>query len=163
MPDIPSILLDKKLYLKINLLIWWTPKLPIAESDDGSRFMVYYRWGRVGVKGQNKLSEPYTSQQAAINEFENKFYDKTRNNWCDRRNFVSYPRSYTWLEMDYSESKNEPAVSCFILNEIILFLPFVLLNLYLHNLWTSTLYYVKLRINTQVIIYTNIVMFVCSS
>lgn len=73
--------------------------------------MVYFRWGRVGVKGQDKLNGPYTSQNAAIAEFEKKFCDKTHNYWCSRRNFVSYPGSYTWLEMDYSESRNEPPVS----------------------------------------------------
>lgn len=74
--------------------------------------MVYFRWGRVGVKGQDKLNGPYTSQQAAIAEFEKKFCDKTKNSWCNRRNFVNHPHNYTWLEMDYSESRNEPPVSC---------------------------------------------------
>ncbi|KAL6515968.1 Poly [ADP-ribose] polymerase 2 [Orobanche gracilis] len=84
--------------------------LQVIESDDGGRFMVYFRWGRVGVKGQDKLSGPYTSQQAAISEFENKFFDKTKNHWFDREDFYSHPRSYTWLEMDYSETKNERTV-----------------------------------------------------
>ncbi|XP_057782300.1 poly [ADP-ribose] polymerase 2 isoform X2 [Salvia miltiorrhiza] len=84
--------------------------IQVLESDDGGRFIVYFRWGRVGVKGQDKLNGPYTSQQAAIAEFEKKFHDKTQNSWCNRRNFVSHPRRYTWLEMDYSESRNEPPV-----------------------------------------------------
>ncbi|KAL7112627.1 hypothetical protein ACP275_04G014300 [Erythranthe tilingii] len=84
--------------------------IQILESDDGGKYMVYYRWGRVGVKGQNKLNGPYNSQQAAIYEFENKFFDKTKNRWLDRKDFVSYPRTYTWLEMDYSETKNLPPV-----------------------------------------------------
>ncbi|CAA0828218.1 Poly [Striga hermonthica] len=80
------------------------------ESDDGGKFMVYFRWGRVGVKGQDKLVGPYTSQQAAISEFEKKFFDKTKNRWTDRKEFVSHPRCYTWLEMDYSETQNDRAV-----------------------------------------------------
>ncbi|KAL6505035.1 Poly [ADP-ribose] polymerase 2 [Orobanche gracilis] len=80
--------------------------LQVLESDDGGKFMVYFRWGRVGVKGQDKLNGPYTSQQAAISEFEKKFFDKTKNRWFDRKDFYSHPRSYTWLEMDYSETKN---------------------------------------------------------
>ncbi|KAH6813942.1 polymerase [Perilla frutescens var. frutescens] len=83
--------------------------IQVLESDDGGRFMVYYRWGRVGVKGQDKLNGPYNSQEAAITEFEKKFYDKTRNEWWNRRNFVSHLRSYTWLEMDYSETRTEPS------------------------------------------------------
>lgn len=45
----------------------------LAESDDGAAFMVYYRWGRVGIKGQDKLQGPYTSRDTAINEFVQKF------------------------------------------------------------------------------------------
>ncbi|KAG8389499.1 hypothetical protein BUALT_Bualt02G0235800 [Buddleja alternifolia] len=84
--------------------------IQVLESDDGGKFMVYYRWGRVGVKGQDKLNGPYTSQEAAISEFEKKFFDKTKNCWYDRKEFVSHHRSYTWLEMDYTETKNEPPV-----------------------------------------------------
>ncbi|KAK4406998.1 Poly [ADP-ribose] polymerase 2 [Sesamum angolense] len=83
--------------------------IQVLESNDGGKFMVYYRWGRVGVKGQDKLNGPYTSQQAAVSEFEKKFYDKTKNHWSNRNEFVSCPKSYTWLEMDYSETKNESA------------------------------------------------------
>uniref|UniRef100_A0A803RC64 Poly [ADP-ribose] polymerase n=1 Tax=Cannabis sativa TaxID=3483 RepID=A0A803RC64_CANSA len=72
--------------------------------------MVYFRWGRVGVKGQEKLQGPYTSQESAIQEFEQKFHAKTKNHWSDRKDFFSYPKSYTWLEMDYSENEKESSV-----------------------------------------------------
>ncbi|KAF3784061.1 Poly ADP-ribose polymerase 2 [Nymphaea thermarum] len=75
----------------------------IAESDDHRSYMVYLRWGRVGVKGQNKLIGPYSSRVDAIKEFESKFYSKTKNYWSSRQQFVSFPKHYTWLEMDYSE------------------------------------------------------------
>lgn len=74
--------------------------------------MVYNRWGRVGVKGQDKLQGPYSSRESAIYEFTQKFYAKTRNDWSNRKDFICYPKSYTWLEMDYSE-KNEADVSLF--------------------------------------------------
>ncbi|KAI3668282.1 hypothetical protein L6452_43359 [Arctium lappa] len=80
------------------------------ESDDGSTFMVYNRWGRVGMKGQDKLHGPYTCAQAALDEFEQKFYAKTKNHWLERKEFVSHPRSYTWLEMDYNEAGKETVV-----------------------------------------------------
>ncbi|KAJ9543118.1 hypothetical protein OSB04_022825 [Centaurea solstitialis] len=80
------------------------------ESDDGSTFMVYNRWGRVGQKGQDKLHGPYTCAQSAVDEFEQKFYGKTKNHWLDRKDFVSHPRLYTWLEMDYSEAGKETVV-----------------------------------------------------
>ncbi|KAJ4963907.1 hypothetical protein NE237_023846 [Protea cynaroides] len=76
------------------------------ESDDGQTFMVYSRWGRVGVKGQDKL-HAYMHREAAIKEFQQKFFDKTRNQWSNRKKFVCYPKCYTWLEMDYGEAKNE--------------------------------------------------------
>jgi poly [ADP-ribose] polymerase 2/3/4 len=80
--------------------------LPISESDDGQSYMVFNRWGRVGVPGQNKLHGPFT-KDCAVSEFEGKFFDKTRNYWSDRKNFTSYPRLYTWLEMDYGEDEKE--------------------------------------------------------
>uniref|UniRef100_A0A8N4F3H0 Poly [ADP-ribose] polymerase n=1 Tax=Elaeis guineensis var. tenera TaxID=51953 RepID=A0A8N4F3H0_ELAGV len=81
------------------------------ESDDGRTFMVYNRWGRVGLRGQDKLHGPYTSRERAINEFQMKFFDKTKNQWSDRQNFICYPKCYTWLEMDYSETEKETAVN----------------------------------------------------
>lgn len=86
---------------------------PIAESDDGVRYMVYNRWGRVGIKGQDKLHGPYTSLDCAIKEFELKFFAKTKNQWSSRKDFVSYPKCYRWLEMDYTETDNQTDVSFF--------------------------------------------------
>ncbi|XP_042405990.1 poly [ADP-ribose] polymerase 2-A-like isoform X4 [Zingiber officinale] len=80
------------------------------ESDDGRSFMVYNRWGRVGVRGQDKLLGPYTSQEDAFHEFDNKFYAKTKNWWHQRKQFKLHPKSYTWLEMDYADSENETVV-----------------------------------------------------
>ncbi|PKA48937.1 Poly [ADP-ribose] polymerase 2 [Apostasia shenzhenica] len=77
------------------------------ESNDGREFMVYTRWGRVGVKGQEKLHGPYISQERAIKEFEMKFSEKTKNQWSSRKNFICYPKSYAWLEMDYSQAAKE--------------------------------------------------------
>ena len=81
-----------------------------AESDDGCRYMVYNRWGRVGMKGQDKMLGPYTSVQSALDEFEQKFHAKTKNSWSDRNHFVSHPKSYTWLEMDYGAGSGEENV-----------------------------------------------------
>ena len=73
--------------------------------------MVYFRWGRVGAKGQDKLLGPYISLGKAISEFEMKFLAKTKNEWSERGNFVSYPNHYTWLEMDYSEGDEHTVMS----------------------------------------------------
>ncbi|KAK6941001.1 SAP domain [Dillenia turbinata] len=84
--------------------------IQVLESDDGGRFLVYARWGRVGVKGQDKMHGPYTSRDDAIREFEQKFSAKTKNNWSNRKEFVCYPKCYTWLEMDYSEREKESSI-----------------------------------------------------
>ncbi|GFZ19404.1 poly(ADP-ribose) polymerase [Actinidia rufa] len=81
--------------------------LQVLESDDGGRFMIYNRWGRVGIKGQDKLHGPYTSRDSAIQEFEQKFFGKTRNYWSKRKDFICYPKCYTWLEMDYTDREKE--------------------------------------------------------
>ncbi|CAJ1969733.1 unnamed protein product [Sphenostylis stenocarpa] len=82
-----------------------------SESDHGGEFLVYNRWGRVGVKGQDKLHGPYKSCESATQEFEEKFLAKTKNAWSDRDSFVNYPKSYAWLEMDYSGKENESNVT----------------------------------------------------
>ncbi|KAH7837095.1 hypothetical protein Vadar_009426 [Vaccinium darrowii] len=82
--------------------------IQVLESDDGGRFMVYSRWGRVGVKGQDKLHGPFPSRDHAIQEFEQKFFAKTRNSWSSRKEFICHPKSYTWLEMDYTNREKEP-------------------------------------------------------
>lgn len=80
------------------------------ESDDGGRFLLYNRWGRVGIKGQDKIHGPYSSRERAIEEFEQKFLAKTKNAWSDRNDFVFHPKSYVWLEMDYSGKEKESTV-----------------------------------------------------
>ncbi|KAJ0743061.1 putative NAD(+) ADP-ribosyltransferase [Helianthus annuus] len=91
-----------------NCIIYVTELL--AESNNGSAYMVYNTWVRVGVKGQDKLHGPYTSVQSALDEFEQKFYTKTKNYWLDRKDFVSHPKWYTLLEMDYNEAGKETAI-----------------------------------------------------
>ncbi|WJX13669.1 NAD(+) ADP-ribosyltransferase [Trifolium repens] len=85
--------------------------IQVLESDDVGKFLVYNRWGRVGIKGQDKLHGPYSSRESAIKEFEQKFLAKTKNAWSDRNNFVFHPKSYVWLEMDYSSKEKEATVT----------------------------------------------------
>ncbi|XAR61347.1 NAD(+) ADP-ribosyltransferase [Bertholletia excelsa] len=84
--------------------------IQVLESDVGGQFMVYNRWGRVGIKGQDKLHGPYTSEQIAIQEFEQKFFAKTGNYWSNRKDFICHPKCYTWLEMDYHHMEKETDV-----------------------------------------------------
>ncbi|XP_013735375.2 poly [ADP-ribose] polymerase 2 isoform X2 [Brassica napus] len=84
--------------------------LQVLESDNKKTYMVYFRWGRVGVKGQSKLDGPFHSWDRAIEIFSNKFLDKTKNFWSDRKEFIPHTKSYTWLEMDYGKDDNDSAV-----------------------------------------------------
>ncbi|CAL0316465.1 unnamed protein product [Lupinus luteus] len=85
--------------------------IQVLEFDGGGKFLVYNRWGRVGIKGQDKINGPFTSRESAILEFEQKFLAKTKNAWSDRNNFVCYPKCYAWLEMDYSGKEEESTVT----------------------------------------------------
>ncbi|GAU43748.1 hypothetical protein TSUD_36420, partial [Trifolium subterraneum] len=83
--------------------------LQLAKSDDGGNFLIYTRWGRVGKKGQDKLHD-YSSRESAIYEFKQKFLAKTKNDWSHRKKNVFYPKSYVWLETDYSGKEEESTV-----------------------------------------------------
>ncbi|CAK9212976.1 unnamed protein product [Sphagnum troendelagicum] len=86
--------------------------IQVLESHFKDKFYVYTRWGRVGVKGQDKLSGPYTSDNA-VSEFTSKFYDKTKNEWVNRSNFEAYPNKYTWLEIDFEADKDDDGKVCY--------------------------------------------------
>ncbi|PHT93271.1 Poly [ADP-ribose] polymerase 2 [Capsicum annuum] len=81
--------------------------IQVLENDSGGNFLVYTRWGRVGAKGGTKINGPFTSADDATSEFESKFYEKTKNHWSNRKDFVCQPKQYTWLEMDYDENGKE--------------------------------------------------------
>ncbi|CAO2203462.1 unnamed protein product [Urochloa humidicola] len=80
--------------------------IQVLESDAGGRFIVYQRWGRVGVRGLDKL-KAYTSRHQAIREFKEKFRNKTNNHWSGRKNFKCYEKKYTWIETEYGKSDKE--------------------------------------------------------
>jgi poly [ADP-ribose] polymerase len=80
--------------------------LLIVESDVGGSFIIYHRWGRVGVQGKQKV-EAYSTRNQAIYEFKGKFQKKTNNRWSDRKNFKPYEKNYTWIETDYGETDKE--------------------------------------------------------
>ncbi|XP_074310978.1 poly [ADP-ribose] polymerase 2-like isoform X2 [Silene latifolia] len=74
--------------------------IQVLKANNADSYMVYNRWGIVGEDGEIKLSGPHSSF-IAIQQFEEIFFSKTKNHWSDRENFVSFPKSYTWLKMNY--------------------------------------------------------------
>ncbi|KAH9624185.1 hypothetical protein KSS87_000551 [Heliosperma pusillum] len=75
--------------------------IQVLKANHADSYTVYNRWGIVGEHGEIKLTGPHSCCFIAIQEFEEIFYAKTKNHWSDRKKFVSYPKCYTWLEMNY--------------------------------------------------------------
>ncbi|ETW01541.1 hypothetical protein H310_06196 [Aphanomyces invadans] len=69
-----------------------------------SRYLVFTRWGRLGDVGQQQLVDCGDSLDKAVQLFEKKFKDKTKNNWCNRYAFVKRDFQYQLVELDASES-----------------------------------------------------------
>lgn len=62
-------------------------------------FWSWNRWGRLGENGQNKL-EQCATPQAAIQLFERKFQEKTKNKWANRAAFVRHADKYQLVETE---------------------------------------------------------------
>ena len=76
----------------------------LQNEEDGS-FAVWMRWGRVGYKGQTHASKfGAWNLEGAKSEFAKKFYDKTRNHWNLREEFVKVNGKYDLVKMDYSNT-----------------------------------------------------------
>ncbi|XP_020854566.1 protein mono-ADP-ribosyltransferase PARP3 isoform X2 [Phascolarctos cinereus] len=79
--------------------------------DDNGHYGCWNRWGRVGETGQSKLKF-FPSLDEAKQDFEKKFWEKTKNRWADRDNFVAHSGKYTLIEVqaDDGEEGQEGAV-----------------------------------------------------
>uniref|UniRef100_A0A8D0G559 Poly [ADP-ribose] polymerase n=1 Tax=Sphenodon punctatus TaxID=8508 RepID=A0A8D0G559_SPHPU len=75
----------------------------ILHSGD---FSCWTRWGRVGEVGQSKLSA-FGDAVAAQKEFEKKFWEKTKNRWAERENFVAHPGKYTLIEVQHGDEEEQ--------------------------------------------------------
>uniref|UniRef100_A0A7S1I875 Poly [ADP-ribose] polymerase n=1 Tax=Eutreptiella gymnastica TaxID=73025 RepID=A0A7S1I875_9EUGL len=78
----------------------------LIEADAGGKWWVWFRWGRVGQVGQSK-QEPHSTLESAKASFEKKFFDKTRNDWDDREDFVKHAGKYHLMLMDYGDDTDE--------------------------------------------------------
>ncbi|KAJ3332829.1 Poly [ADP-ribose] polymerase 2 [Blyttiomyces sp. JEL0837] len=76
--------------------------IQLLKYDSRNEYMVWTRWGRVGVDGQNAI-QSFSNVDQAIKNFESKFKDKTKNNWADRANFVKVSGKYQLLERDWGD------------------------------------------------------------
>uniref|UniRef100_A0AC35FQG0 Poly [ADP-ribose] polymerase n=1 Tax=Panagrolaimus sp. PS1159 TaxID=55785 RepID=A0AC35FQG0_9BILA len=78
----------------------------LLESKVSSNsYYVFFRWGRVGLKGQNSLTPCGDDLEKAKKVFCNKFFDKTSNEFYSRKKFIKVKGKYDLIEMDYSKSE----------------------------------------------------------
>lgn len=75
--------------------------IQLLEKDNGGGFVVWNRWGRVGVPGQNSTTDCGKNLNQAKGMFQSKFTDKTKNAWGNRAQFVKHAGKYHLIEMDY--------------------------------------------------------------
>jgi len=66
----------------------------LQHKTNPSQFFVYNRWGRVGVKGQDKFMGPM-GEEKALKEYNTKLHEK------------SVKGDYRVLELDYTKEGNK--------------------------------------------------------
>jgi len=74
------------------------------ESDAGSSFYCWQRWGRVGKIAGTNLVPCGGNKEQAKQVFKKKFLDKTKNQWENRDTFSKVSGKYDLLQMDYAPS-----------------------------------------------------------
>jgi predicted DNA-binding WGR domain protein len=84
--------------------------LQLLEEDNGNKWYVFRKWGRVGTTiGGNKL-EPFSTKAAAKKNFEKLYYEKTLNEWSNRKSFVKQPGKFYPIELDFGMKKDEEEI-----------------------------------------------------
>ena len=78
--------------------------LQLLEDNNAKNYHVWFRWGRVGYKGQNSLQSFGPDLDRAKAVFTKKFSDKTLNEWADRKNFEKHHGKYDLVAIDYGNS-----------------------------------------------------------
>lgn len=71
------------------------------------KYYVWFRWGRVGEKGSCSLKSCEDDIFQAKLLFEQKFLQKTGNEWSKRDTFLKVPGKYHMLKMDYSDGADD--------------------------------------------------------
>eukprot|EP01060_Flectonema_neradi_P002463 TRINITY_DN11524_c0_g1_i1.p1 TRINITY_DN11524_c0_g1~~TRINITY_DN11524_c0_g1_i1.p1 ORF type:complete len:596 (+),score=136.21 TRINITY_DN11524_c0_g1_i1:61-1848(+) len=77
-------------------------------TSAGPNFWAFSRWGRVGAPGSVQL-QPCETSELAIQSFEKKFFDKTKNTWDSRFFFTKYEGKYDLLELQHESDDVVPS------------------------------------------------------
>ena len=82
----------------------------LLEADVGGGFIVFTRWGRVGVPGSTGFAH-FSNVASGIHEFCKKFRDKTKNDWMSLigkpDNFVKHSGKYQLMDIDVGNDDEE--------------------------------------------------------
>ena len=81
--------------------------LQLLEDNSSKNYHVWFRWGRVGYKGQNNLQSFGLDLDKAKEVFTKKFSDKTCNEWSERKNFEKHAGKYDLVAIDYGNSPSK--------------------------------------------------------
>ncbi|KAE9547246.1 hypothetical protein FO519_009540, partial [Halicephalobus sp. NKZ332] len=82
--------------------------IQVLESTSNTHCWAFFRWGRVGFKGQTNLIDCGKDLEKAKEIFLKKFFDKTLNEFKDRNKFEKVKGKYELIQMDYSKPKELP-------------------------------------------------------
>eukprot|EP01114_Cavostelium_apophysatum_P007265 TRINITY_DN1927_c0_g1_i1.p1 TRINITY_DN1927_c0_g1~~TRINITY_DN1927_c0_g1_i1.p1 ORF type:complete len:935 (-),score=347.88 TRINITY_DN1927_c0_g1_i1:64-2868(-) len=83
-------------------------RLQVVRPVGKKSFYFFISWGRVGTDiGDFKWYSHGQSQKAAIEAFEQKFFDQTGNVWEDRALFVKKPGKYFMVDLDDGNEDEE--------------------------------------------------------
>uniref|UniRef100_A0A914E036 Poly [ADP-ribose] polymerase n=1 Tax=Acrobeloides nanus TaxID=290746 RepID=A0A914E036_9BILA len=81
--------------------------IQLIEDNDGQKYSVWFRWGRVGFKGQRNLINCGKDLLKAKDIFTKKFFDKTHNQFEERDKFEKVKGKYGMVQIDYSKRREE--------------------------------------------------------
>ncbi|VDP00762.1 unnamed protein product [Soboliphyme baturini] len=81
--------------------------LQILKDNATQNYSVWFRWGRVGLRGQSMLTSCGDDVEEAKRLFCEKFFAKTLNEWGNRSEFESVPGKYDLVKVNYSNEEEE--------------------------------------------------------
>lgn len=78
--------------------------MQVLQHNDERIFYVWFRWGRVGKRGQTNLIPCGLNMDKAVQIFSKKFYDKTLNCFEERNSFEKVKGKYDLLQVTADET-----------------------------------------------------------
>lgn len=81
--------------------------LQLAKANDHDQYYVWFRWGRVGKRGQNNLIPCANNLDKAKEIFKKKFFDKTRNEFDERHQFEKVKGKYDLVQVTTDETDSQ--------------------------------------------------------